>query len=361
MMFRRSTMPFLPKGIDLLYASILLVIIALSGYATYSRMMNQIDAEIGQQAGFSTCTFDKTTCSIPENQIYHGGPPKDGIPSLTSPEMISSASADYLNPYDRVIGIALEGKVRAYPLRILTWHECVNDQAGDQHYAVTYCPLCDSTAVFDREVDNEVLVFGISGLLYQSNVLLYDRQANPKEESLWSQMLGEAIAGPKTGKRMRSLPHQTVQWQTWQIEHPDTEVLSLGTGHRRAYETETFGEYLRSPKLLFPVNAFNPIFSLKEKVIGVSYQNESKAYPIERINLHDAPLVDYVGGKKVILRRSKTNEAVVEAEPGVTVYNTYWFAWYTFNRDTEIYSGPGFNLEEWAESHLPNAQAESSG
>ena len=128
--------------------------------------------------------FDLGRTSIPRDEIHAGGPQKDGIPSLTNPKLIPAKSAGFLRPADRVIGVFVEGESRAYPLPILDYHEAVNDEIGKTAFAVTYCPLCDSSAVFDRRRGDSTVEFGISGLLYNSNVLLYDRGVVGKE-SLW--------------------------------------------------------------------------------------------------------------------------------------------------------------------------------
>ena len=115
-----------------------------------------------------------------------------GFPSLTNPKLLTVSEAIYLEDHDRVIGVRFGGEARAYPLRVLNWHEAVNDTVGAKAIAVTYCPLCDSSLVFDRDVGGEVREFGISGKLWNSNVLLYDRQKDSRQESLWSQLPHES-------------------------------------------------------------------------------------------------------------------------------------------------------------------------
>lgn len=123
--------------------------------------------------------FDLEKANVPVDEIHSGGPPKDGIPALTNPEFIAGNQASYLGPSDRVIGVVAGSEARAYPLRILNYHEIVNDRIGQLSIAVTYCPLCDSAAVFDRRTPLGEREFGVSGLLYNSNVLLYDRGTFP--------------------------------------------------------------------------------------------------------------------------------------------------------------------------------------
>ena len=121
--------------------------------------------------------------------IYRGGPDKDGIPSIDSPVFIDQSDAGFLEDDDPVIGIEIDGTARAYPISILNWHEVVNDSIDDTYFTITFCPLCGTGIAFNSNVDGEVLEFGVSGLLYNSDVLLYDR----KTESLWSQIMGKAV------------------------------------------------------------------------------------------------------------------------------------------------------------------------
>ena len=155
--------------------------------------------------------FDTMKSNIPVADIVSGGPPKDGIPALVEPKFVAAHDATYLQPEDRIIGVVRNGMTKAYPLRILNWHEAVNDTIGTTAAVVTYCPLTGSAVVYARTVNRQILSFGISGRLYQSNVLLYDHQT----ESLWSQLKEEAVTGPQTGTRLRVLPSITTTWNAW--------------------------------------------------------------------------------------------------------------------------------------------------
>lgn len=128
--------------------------------------------------------FDLSRAIIPAKEIRRGGPPPDGIPSIDEPKFTPVAEVDFLEPDDTVIAFEKDGVARAYPFRILIWHEIVNDVVADQPIAVVYCPLCGTAMVFDRRYDDQTLEFGVSGLLYNSDVLMFDRQS----KSLWSQL-----------------------------------------------------------------------------------------------------------------------------------------------------------------------------
>jgi len=166
---------------------------------------------------------------IPVKEIKSGGPPRDGIPSLDYPEFVAAGDATYLKDRDRVLGISINGVARAYPIRILNYHEIVNDVIGGTAIVVTYCPLCGSGTAFDAALSGGNYEFGVSGLLYNSDVLMYDRQTG----SLWSQLMTQAVTGPMKGTRLQQLPLSNSSWVEWVERHPDTRVLSNDTGYSR--------------------------------------------------------------------------------------------------------------------------------
>jgi len=166
--------------------------------------------------------LDLSNPRIPLEEIRNGGPPKDGIPALTDPEVISASEVSYLAPSDRILGLVMNGEARAYPLKILNWHEIVNDTLGGEPVLVSYCPLCGSGMVFDARINGERLNFGVSGRLYNSDVLFYDR----KSESLWSQLKMEAVTGQMAGTKLTLLPLEHTRWDSWRQRHPATTVLA---------------------------------------------------------------------------------------------------------------------------------------
>ena len=184
------------------------------------------------------CGFDTSRHSIPIDDIYDGGPGKDGIPAILKPKFISAEKADkmLLKKNDRVLGYVHNGQARAYPIKILNWHEIVNDRVGGASRVVTYCPLCRTGMVFDTEVKGRNLTFGVSGLLYQSDMLLYYHQT----ESLWSQIKSEAVTGNLTGSRLKLLSSTHTNWASWKSKHPKTQVLSDDTGYRRDYDRDPY-------------------------------------------------------------------------------------------------------------------------
>ncbi len=293
--------------------------------------------DVARRLGFSL-----ENARIPTDQIVPGGPPKDGIPALSSPKFVAAARARFLKPSDRVIGVEFEGDARAYPLKILNWHEAVNDRVGGVPVLVTYCPLCDSAAVFDRRVNGQELEFGISGLLYNSNVLLYDR-SRQGEESLWSQLRAEAVTGPRSGQKLRVLPCDLTTWADWRARHPDTRVLSTDTGYRRVYAASPYTLYFRHDRLMFPVQPIDRRLRLKTPVLGVWTDRASRAYPVRAFASSRKPvqLEQTLDGKKFTLQYEPTGRSlrVVKHEPGVRWAYAFWFAWYAFHPETELFEG----------------------
>lgn len=195
--------------------------------------------------------------------------PKDGIPALIDPPSMAPPellqfNADhrgkYLLPDDLVIGVEIDGSTRAYPLRILNWHEVINDNLADNPIAVTYHPLADSALVFDRRLDGEVLEFGVSGLLYGSNLLMFDRRTDPAEESLWLQVAARPISGPAFGKgqSLRPLPFSLARWGDWLARYPGTTLVRPAETKFKRYQKNPYGNYLMTGKLRFPVQPAPP-------------------------------------------------------------------------------------------------------
>lgn len=182
---------------------------------------------------------DFTKASVPFDEILSGGPPKDGIPAIDAPRFVAVAEAENLSPTEPVIGLEIAGDARAYPLRILTWHEIVNDTVGGTPVAVTYCPLCNAAIVFDRRVDGTATTFGTTGLLRHSDLVMYDRAT----ESWWQQFLGEAIVGSHTGKRLDLIPARLESWANFAARFPGGKVLVPNDPDLRPYGANPYVGY----------------------------------------------------------------------------------------------------------------------
>jgi hypothetical protein len=252
-------------------------------------------------AGKGQEPFNVTRHTIPISKIEGGGPPRDGIPALDNPHFLTAEKADrLLLKNDRVLGVFLNGEAKAYPIRILNWHELVNDRVGDKAILVSWCPLCGSSLVYDPVINGRQYSFGVSGLLYKRNLLLFDRQTG----SLWSQLLSEAVTGPLAGSRLKVLPAQNTTWSAWKAAHPETRVLSFATGHRRDYRLDPYADhpFPRNPALL------------------VAGGGVIRIYPFPQLKKHRKPLRDTLGRLPVtIVYDAKTKTARVTGKDSESI------------------------------------------
>ncbi len=282
--------------------------------------------------------FDLSNSTLPREQILHGGPPRDGIPALSDPKLIKAADADYLKPIDRVVGITLKGQSRAYPIAILNWHEIVNDAIDDQRFAITYCPLCGTAVAFDATIEGKATDFGVSGLLYNSDVLLYDRDT----ESLWSQILNKSVAGKRVGKTLTALPISHTTWRDWIDKHPATLVLSDDTGYSRDYRRDPYAGYEESRGTYFAVNNQAPdSYHPKEIVLGLGIDGVYKAYPfIELDKQGKARFSDTINGSAFNFDWDSANRSISITDSAgnqVAGIQGFWFAWFAFHPDTQVF------------------------
>lgn len=280
--------------------------------------------------------FDLKDALIASEQIHAGGPPKDGIPAIDQPSFIAAGSASFLRNDETVLGLVRGGIARAYPIRILNWHEVVNDRYGDDAVVVTFCPLCGTGVAFDARIDGRVLSFGVSGLLYNSDVLLYDRQT----QSLWSQLLAQAISGPMKGQRLTMLPLTHTTWADWRASHPATKVLSLLTGKIRPYARDPYAGYESSEQIMFPVAFRSAGYHPKERVLGVRIGEQTKAYPFVELGKTSGVVSDRIGDTALTIRFDrKASRATAHTADGrqLAAVVGYWFAWYAFYPTTAVF------------------------
>lgn len=282
--------------------------------------------------------FEMTNLDIPLPEIFQAGPGKDGIPSLEIPRFTNVEKVDFLRDDDLVIGVNYNGVAKAYPLHIMNYHEVINDQFGDKQLVVTYSPLTASAAAFSADVDGKVHTFGVSGLLYNNNLLLYDWET----ESLWSQMKGQAVTGKDSGKPLDAVAATTSTWAAWKSNHPETKVLSPRTGYKRDYSVDPYEMFGReSRRLMFPVARRDKKLPLKEQVLGLNYEGVSRAYPIALLrNTANKPLEDNLNGLRVSIRYDLEAQSVkVTDERGVEIPATtcYWYAWSSIFPETDIH------------------------
>lgn len=324
----------------------------------------------------------EVTCSIPQSEIVSGGPGRDGIPALTNPDISNPGDegTTYLRDDDRVVGLVLDSGPLAIPLNILWWHEIVNLEGAGFALSITHCPLTGSSLGFDRSAAGGV-EFGVSGLLYRNNLVMYDRAAG---ESLWPQMLRGARCGAADGTHLDMVSVIEMKWEGWRTLHPDTRVLSDKTGYGRDYTRYPYGNYGAedNSSLLFPghVDGRRPP---KERVLGIPIGSGGVAFPFGILDesgpvaavptaLSGQPLVVFwdrdrqaaMAFRTVLnganLTFSVRQNRVVDDQTGSTwrvdgladggpmagqrlraysdAFVAFWFAWPTFYPDIEIWS-----------------------
>ena len=250
-------------------------------------------------------------------EIAWGGVRVDGIPSLDNPRLIRAAQADYLLGEDLVFGVEINGDARAYPLRIMGWHEMFNDVIGGQPVALAYCTLCGAGVLYDTNVpgfNGQPLVFGSSGFLYRSNKLMFDRAT----DSLWNQFTGEPVAGPLLQRpiKLKERPVVISSWDQWRRKHPDTKVLSLRTGHRRDYGSGVvYNDYFSSPDLMFPSAGGGRDLQQKDFVFGLRLPGGAKAYPLRAFG-SGRTINDSVGLQNVVLTGEQDSRTVRAFDSG---------------------------------------------
>jgi uncharacterized protein (DUF3820 family) len=281
--------------------------------------------------------LDLSNLKVSAREIGSGGVPIDGIPSIDDPQFVSVAEAErFMFGNDKVISVEEGDSARAYPLRILVWHEVVNDVVDDRPVAVTYCPLCATGMVFSREVEGAVggtLEFGVSGLLHHSDVLMYDRESM----GLWSQLGRRAISGKFAGRELVWLPSDQMRWKAWREKYPRGRVLSNDTGHDRAYHQSPYDNYHRSPYPLFKVRTSRSDLPMKARVIGIVHGGEARAYNVS--GLKNGTFSDWIAAEQIEITYDKGSQlfqARTQSGEQLPAVWVYWFAWQAYYPDTEL-------------------------
>ena len=333
-----------------------------------------------------TGTFDLASCSVPNDLIYFGGQVRDGIPALVDPDTETAGNALFIENSARVLGVVVDGHARAYPLAMMWWHEVANDILGDSAALVTYCPLTGSGIAFDPVFDGRLRDFGVSGLLFENNLVMFDRQT----ETLWNQMLLEGMCGADRGKALPRLPMVETTWGLWKRMHPTTDVIKPDTAaFDFPYGQYPYGNYAapNNSTTLFPGSSWSNARPPKELVLGVHEGSSAKAYPFgalaqqgEMVALNDSVgdrpiVVMYVDVERTALafdRRVNGQEltfsvedpsafTLVDAETGTIwgpageaisgpladqgarlslladAYTVFWFAWSIYYPNTELF------------------------
>lgn len=319
---------------------------------------------------------------IPENEVRDGGPGKDGIPSISNPNFSKVAEIDFLASTDLVIAIKTEEGVRAYPHPILDWHEIANDDLpSGERLSLTYCPLTGTAIGWDGTVNGNKTTFGVSGLLYNSNLIPYDRAT----DSYWSQMSHKCVKGPLLGTEINVFQVIEMNFNTLRESYPDAQVMNTETGFNRDYQRYPYGDYrTNNASLIFPVSNEDNRLSSKERVLGVVVKEEVLTYRFVNFTEQEVNVVqnrfqgtDLVvigsqsknfmvafenkladetkltfepiqGALPIVMQDNEGNKWDIFGEavegprqgtklPEVLNYIGYWFSWATFNENLDIY------------------------
>lgn len=280
--------------------------------------------------------FDLSNSLISSENIYHGRPDKDGIPAIDHPKFLKAPDRIFLHPDDRILGMTYQGISKAYPIKILNHHEIVNDQFADKPVVITFCPLCGSGIAYSAKLAGKTLHFGVSGLLYNSDVLLFDRET----ESLWSQLMNQAISGAMRGKRLSPLALSHTTWENWYKRFPNTLVLSEETGYYRDYSQNPYKGYRLDRKIWFPVKQQSGRYHPKEMVMGIEINVQFKAYAFSELAKAKSEINDQLAGKHYSIHydpRHQTASVTDNNGNEIPTVMTFWFAWYGFHPKTLIY------------------------
>ena len=270
---------------------------------------------LGTPSGNNNNNNNYDSWLIPKSEVFDGGPGKDGIPALEEPQFIAASSANYLEEDDLVIGYVNGDDIRAYPHAILDWHEIINDEVGNIKLAVTYCPLTGTGIGWSRKFEGTTTTFGVSGLLYNSNLIPYDRNSG----SNWSQMRLDCVNGDFIGSEIGTHTLVETTWKIWKKMYPDTKVVSSNTGHGRPYGTYPYGNYRTNDNyLIFPISNRDQRLQNKDRVHGIVADGNSKVYPLSLFGSIVTVIMDgFQGRNYVVVGNGLDNFAVsFNADPG---------------------------------------------
>lgn len=244
---------------------------------------------------------------IPRKEVHDGGPGKDGIPALTEPELVSVDDITWLQDKDLVLAFADGENIRAYPHPILDWHEIINDKTENHSLAVIYCPLTGTGIGWNRIINGKETTFGVSGLLYNSNIIPYDRATN----SNWSQLLLKSVNGSLSGQKAETYNLVESSWKTWKKMYPASKVVSRNTGYNRSYGSYPYGTYRENESLIFPVSNSDKRLHGKERVLTVFNGIHIKAYTFDMLVKKNNLIIDKIPGTEILVAGSQVDNLMI--------------------------------------------------
>jgi hypothetical protein len=350
---RQHLLTFRSGGWVLLLGAV--VTILITAWALGGALLRNRTPLLGDGTNVETYGFDLTPCLVDREQLVAAGMCKDALRSLVDPPVVAGSDVKGINKRqrgkflvstDRVIGVTVNGASRAYPIQILNCHEVVNDTLGGVPIVVTYNPPCDSAVAFERTVGGETLEFGVSGLLYNSNLLMYDRREAGAGESLWSQLLGRAISGPAAAddRQLTMINTALVAWGDWLDTYPDTTVVDRDPKMIKRYKQTSYDGYFQSARLRFPVDPLPPEGGprAKDRVVVVSTDRSRAVFALAGIARQagaDGSYQATLDGTAVQFRYRADPETVAVRAGGDTpirAVHSFWFAWHAMHPDDEL-------------------------
>jgi len=262
------------------------------------------------------------------DQLLDGGPPKDGIPSIDAPKFDTPEATPFAAD-EPIIGVVVNGKAKAYPLGIMNWHEIVNDTVGGVPLSITYCPLCDTIAVVERGDTT----FGVSGKLYQSCLVMYDRN----DDTLYAQPWTLGVVGPKVNHALPRVPAVKTTLGNWLAQHPDSQILATDTGYRRDYQSYPYGTYNVDERLIFPVRhqdnleqhpkaIVSYIWSASEETPHNRFAGDSHQFVHEQLRQQGSQTVEFEGRQVRARWDDALKTVVVEELDGTVIPSSTAFA-----------------------------------
>lgn len=272
---------------------------------------------------------------LPFESIMQACSARDCIPSIDQPVFVSVDSVDYLDDDDLLLVLTHNSITRAYPVRIMDRHEIVNDMLGSEPVAVTYCPLCGSGLAFERRNGEQVLEFGVSSLLHNSDLIMYDRQT----ESLWQQITGGSFAGKSRGSQLKSLPLAVAEWKSWSQKNPHAEVLTVADIKTDRYVKNAYGDYAESDRIYMPISATDARLHPKRIIYALEIGEQAFAFDGEWL-ANQRQWSDQFNGQNLEVTYAVDGivSASLDNKP-ITITRMYWFAWYSFHPQTALIDG----------------------
>lgn len=286
----------------------------------------------------SNLSNSENTLNVNYDFLAYGCHQVDCIPPVDNPEFQDAHLANWLNADDIVIGFQINNQYQAYPLKILKWHQIVNQQTDDQNIIVTYCVLSGTAAVYYGQNNGTKTSFGNSGMLYNSNFIMYDREKG----HFWQQFSGKKLSRDttQTEQFLEKIPITIVSWETWKKMHPESKILSLDTGFSRNYDSEPYPGYQENNDILFKIEESDKSIPPKSVVYGIEINNKFKAYPESAFQEKNIIFDKF---QEIPIQGQKSPNGLIEfhnqnTQQPIPHTKTYWFTWTNFTKNTELWA-----------------------